>query len=106
MNNSKHTARTTAWRWRRRSVATLTLPLVSADSTGEELSNFGRVRQSSAERSIIEHLKKNGPSRRADLEPVAGLGTSRVNDLLRKMVAEGTVVAEGATNTRRYRLVE
>ena len=53
---------------------------------------------------IVEHLARHGLSRRANLEQATGRGASRVNDLLRELVAEGWVVAEGATRSRRYRL--
>ena len=88
---------------------TLTLPLVPADSTGgnrQQSAAIGSNGDASAKSAIISHLSKNGPSKRADLETVTGLGTSRVNDLLRELVAEGIVVAEGVSRARRYYLAE
>lgn len=88
---------------------TLTLPLVSADSTGEDRqksAEIGRNGDGSAKSAIIAHLSQFGPTKRAELESVTGLGTSRVNDLLRDLIADGVVVAEGATRSRRYRLAE
>ena len=55
---------------------------------------------------MLVHLSQFGPSKRAELEEVTGLGTSRVNDLLRELIADGIVVAEGATRSRKYRLAE
>ena len=88
---------------------TLTLPLVSADLNDihrQKSAEFGRKNLDTAMMGILGYLEKHGPSRRSDLEPVLGLGTSRVNDLLRELVAAGFIVAEGATRSRRYRLAD
>lgn len=88
---------------------TLTLPLVSADSTGEERqksAEIGRNGDGSAKSAILAYLLQFGPSKRVELEEVTGLGTSRVNDLLRELAADGAIVTEGATRSRRYRIAE
>ena len=88
---------------------TLMLPLVSADSTSDgrqKSAVIGRNGDGSAKSAILAYLSQFGPTKRSELEKVTGLGTSRVNDLLRELTADGSIVAEGATRSRKYRLAE
>ena len=94
--------------------ATLTLPLVSADSAGEAPSKTVEDRRrpskrgddslTDAQRAVLNYLEANGPSRTAEIAQGIKMGTSQTNVLLRGLTELGFVSVSGATNARRYRL--
>lgn len=51
---------------------------------------------------IIEYLTENGASKSADIAKSVGLSVSRTNELLREMVSDGRVTAQGKARARRY----
>jgi ATP-dependent DNA helicase RecG len=54
--------------------------------------------------AAIDYLNENISAKFAELAEYVGLRTTRMNELLREMTAEGTVVAEGSVRNRVYRL--
>ncbi len=51
---------------------------------------------------IIEYLTENGASKSADIAESVGLSVSRTNELLKEMIDEGKVTAQGKARARRY----
>ena len=100
---------------------TLTLPLVdsSSDSSGVS-SDFGAKAKNRTNKSdesdkraterrkaaIATYLEDYGPAGRAAIADAVGLQASRASELLAEMADEGTIVAEGATRNRKFRLAE
>ena len=93
---------------------TLTLPLVSADSTGvstaegrPKAAESGRNGLSGAKADIVAALAAaEGPVSSAEIAMSIGLGKTRTNELIGELIDSGHVIAEGATRSRRYRLAE
>lgn len=95
---------------------TLTLPLVSADSTGEtqsktiednrRLSKMSEEALTETEKAIIEFLRTAGPSRTSEVAVGVGKSIARTNVLLRELAERRLVSVSGATSARRYRLAE
>ena len=94
---------------------TLTLPLleVSAEESDDhrqiESSDYqndknaartGRTEEN--KQAITRYLTINGPSKSSDISAAIGLKTTRTNQILREMVAEGTVRPEGQARNRVY----
>lgn len=51
---------------------------------------------------IVGYLAKNGVSKSADIAENVGLSVSRTNELLKEMIADGEVAAQGKARARRY----
>ena len=88
---------------------TLTLPLRSDDNHQIESSDSGSAendaragRTEENKRAISEYLMKNGPSKSSDIAAAVGLKVARTNQILREMIAEGSVRAEGQARNRMY----
>lgn len=88
---------------------TLTLPLQSDDnhqiksSDSNSATNDARTgRTERNKQAIAEYLMKHGPSRSSDIADSVGLKVARTNQILREMVAEGTVRSEGQARNRVY----
>ena len=93
---------------------TLTLPLAGAtdesdDNRQVESSDSLKAKSDARagktgvrKRAVAEHLTMNGPSKSSDTSAGVGLKTARTNRLLRQMVAEGSVRAEGRARNRVY----
>jgi predicted transcriptional regulator len=64
----------------------------------------GRTAQN--KRAIAEYLTTNGPSKSSDIAAAVGLKITRTNQILREMIAAGTVQAEDQARNREYRLPE
>jgi hypothetical protein len=56
--------------------------------------------------AIVEYLTINGPSKSSDITDAIGLKVARTNQILREMIAAGTIKAEGQARNREYRLSE
>ena len=94
---------------------TLTLPLKaesddnhqieSSDSPqGEKDARTGKTLEN--KHAIVEYLTINGPSKSSDIADAIGLKVARTNQILREMIAAGTIKAEGQARNREYRLSE
>ena len=95
---------------------TLTLPLTARESDtfddgekrqipqGEQADSEPSGKKALSKRAVAEHLARHGQSKSADIANAVGLSVTRTNQLLREMVAEGAVIAEGAARSRTYRL--
>ena len=94
---------------------TLTLPLKeesdnyrqieSSDSfEGKMDMRVGRTAQN--KQAIVEYLTTSGPSKSSDIAAAVGLKVTRTNQILREMIAAGTIKAEGQARNREYRLSE
>ena len=87
----------------------LTLPLseISAGHRQIRAADINAPASGEKERSkagIVQYLTVRGPSKTADIASGAGLGISWTNELLRALVSEGIVEAEGNARARRYAL--
>jgi predicted HTH transcriptional regulator len=94
---------------------TLTLPLKEESDNYRQIessdSNEGKMdmragRTAQNKRAIAEYLTMNGPSKSSDIAAAVGLKITRTNQILREMIAAGTVQAEGQARNREYRLSE
>lgn len=93
---------------------TLTLPLVSADSTSraqsKRIEDNRRPSKASeeelveAERAIVDFLRTEGPARTSEIAANIGKSPARTNVLLRRLTELGFVTVNGATTARRYRI--
>lgn len=62
------------------------------------------IKTAAQKTAIIEYLTDHISGSNADFAELLGLKSTRVKELLRVMVAEGTIVAEGGNRNRTYRL--
>ena len=85
---------------------TLILPLVSADSTGQERSKTIEDGLTDAQIAIVNYLRNEGPSRTSEIAVGIEKSVARTNVILRQLVESGIVTVTGATSARRYRLAE
>ena len=94
---------------------TLTLPLKeesdnyrqieSSDSFGGKMDMRAR-RTAQNKQAIVEYLTTSGPSKSSDIAAAVGLKVTRTNQILREMIAIGTIKAEGQARNHEYRLSE
>ena len=90
---------------------TLTLPLASTgDRTRKAVDSSGRFRTEATETARAAILALF-PDRRtalksAEIAERIGLGKTRTNELLRGLVGDGLIVAEGSARNRVYRRAE
>lgn len=64
------------------------------------------VKTAAQKTAVIEYLTDHISGSNADFAKLLGLKSTRVKELLRTMVDEGIIVAEGANRNRTYRLKE
>ena len=68
---------------------TLTLPLVSADSTGQERSKTIEDGLTDAQIAIVNYLRNEGPSRTSEIAVGIEKSVARTNVILRQLVESG-----------------
>ena len=94
---------------------TLTLPLKSESDDNHQIKSSDSPRGEKDARTgktlenkhaIVEYLTINGPSKSSDIADAIGLKVARTNQILREMIAAGTIKAEGQARNREYRLSE
>ncbi|WP_139651348.1 ATP-binding protein [Raoultibacter phocaeensis] len=67
-------------------------------------SDIRKERYEANRKAIIEYLDNEDTARSLDIAAAIGLGKTRTNEILKSMVEEGVIQAEGTTHNRMYRL--
>ena len=87
---------------------TLTLPLKKNADKKAPIKNADKkapVKKAMQKEKILSYLAEYSSATSAELGKVLGLQPTRVKTILREMVADGTIITEGANKNRTYRIL-
>ena len=82
-----------------RTLLTLSFSKKSGAKSGSKISGIKVTEQ---KQKILEFLQANGDQKAADISEYVELGRSRTLDLLKELIADGSVVPIGENRARKY----